>query len=315
MRNFLLPFLFLVFFFSVSGHALTDPYIKEQQLWIDLYYESDALDYTPPSRFRPADLATASEDPLYWINEVLPFEQDRYADVYFVVPQLWAVAPVVSIPETSPDFQAVIDAGNWFSIDINKYLQRWVLETMWSVPPGDYWLSVIFAHSNYYKSDPGRYKTIFANLMALDPNDQVWYFVRNVNGGFDLHKYRVVESYHTYPKDPNALTPPPGDATTINYWCTHGLDGRRIVKSVYMWEANNAPVQYVDPYASLDANMKYLINQAVYKISYLWQREQAYAVIRFFKAIENIKAAWSMNAEKNLLMKYIEEKLASIYPQ
>jgi hypothetical protein len=67
---------------------LTDPYIKEQQLGIDLYLESSALEYTAPSWFKPTTLDYASEDASYWIHQVLPFAEDRYEDMYLVIPQL-----------------------------------------------------------------------------------------------------------------------------------------------------------------------------------------------------------------------------------
>jgi hypothetical protein len=41
--------------------------------------------------------------------------------------------------------------------------------------------------------------------MALDPNDQVWYFVKQSNGEFKLFKYLVEKSYNTSPTNVQAL--------------------------------------------------------------------------------------------------------------
>ena len=77
-----------VFFVAQTTFALTDPLVKEKQLGVDLFLESPSLLWQPPTWLQPASLETASQDPYYWINEVLPYEEDRYHDLYMVIPQL-----------------------------------------------------------------------------------------------------------------------------------------------------------------------------------------------------------------------------------
>lgn len=105
--------------------ALTDPYIKEQQLGIDLYFESSNLDYTPPTRFKPVDLDKAPENIEHWLYNVLPYEQDRNENVYLVIPQLGLVTPVVDIPGGSTDYNRMIN-GQDFAI--NNYLKGGIIE-------------------------------------------------------------------------------------------------------------------------------------------------------------------------------------------
>lgn len=47
-----------------------------------------SLDFFPPDWFRPTDLESASEDASYWIDEVLPYEQHRFANTYIVIPTM-----------------------------------------------------------------------------------------------------------------------------------------------------------------------------------------------------------------------------------
>jgi hypothetical protein len=78
----------LSFLIPHSTFALTDPLIKEQQLGVDLFLESPSLLWQPPTWLQPTSLANASEDASYWIEQVLPYEEDRYHDIYMVIPQL-----------------------------------------------------------------------------------------------------------------------------------------------------------------------------------------------------------------------------------
>ena len=81
-----------------STFALSSIASKEAQFG-DLFLESDALEYTEPTWFQPHSLETAPQNADYWIQQVLPFEQDRYEDLYMVMPQIGLVTPVVPIPK------------------------------------------------------------------------------------------------------------------------------------------------------------------------------------------------------------------------
>lgn|GEM_PF-2544372 len=81
-----------------SAYGLSDIAAKEA-IYGDLFLEQANLQYTPPTWFQPHSLATAPTDASYWINNVLPYEEDRYEAIYLVVPQLGLVTPVVQIPK------------------------------------------------------------------------------------------------------------------------------------------------------------------------------------------------------------------------
>lgn len=72
---------------------------SKEAIYGDLFLESANLEYTPPTWFQPSDLGSARTDAEYWIHQVLPFDQDKFEDVYMVIPQLGLITPVVSIPE------------------------------------------------------------------------------------------------------------------------------------------------------------------------------------------------------------------------
>ncbi len=129
--------------------ALTDPSVKEQQLGIDLFLESSSLIWTPPTWLQPTTLANASEDASYWINQVLPYEEDRYNDLYMVVPQLGIVVPIIDIPQGTADYTTMKNGGQ---IDINKYLVGGAIEYVSSVAPGKWGKRIDFAHSNNFKN-------------------------------------------------------------------------------------------------------------------------------------------------------------------
>lgn len=302
--------LFIVCFLSVS-FALTSPYEKEKQLGIDLYLEADSLVYTPPTWFKPSSLAKASEDASYWIHKVLPYEQDRYEDMYLVIPQIGAVMPINPIPEWTSDYNNM-KAGK--QIGINKYLKSGIIEYVWSVDPGYRGKRIDFGHSNFYKSDDGRYKSIFANLMALDVNDQVRYYVKQWDGTYKLFKYIVTASYNTYPSNVQALQWDGEGADALIFGCTHGLDGRWMIEAEYMWEPLGRPIVEMDPYDTLSYMLRWKVNRAVRKISRLPHNKKVYAIISLFKLINRLKGV-TENNDKLLLLDYIETRLAEIYPE
>ncbi len=87
-------------FFSIS-FALTDP--EEKYPGIDLYLEDTALVRDTPTWFEPRNLYLASRD-ISYRKEVLPYEEDRYADMYMVIPQLGLITPIQQIPRESGDW-------------------------------------------------------------------------------------------------------------------------------------------------------------------------------------------------------------------
>lgn len=60
------------------------------------------MEYTSPDWFTPFSLGNAPEDIAYW-KSLLP-EQDRYEELYIVMPTLGMVSPVIQVPEGSEDY-------------------------------------------------------------------------------------------------------------------------------------------------------------------------------------------------------------------
>lgn len=299
---------------SSQGRAVTDPYVKEQQLWIDLYFESDSLVYTPPEWLKPVALEDAPEDISHWLYNVLPYPEDRDENVYLVIPQLGLITPVVSIPPGSADFNNMVKGKE---IPINNYLKWGIIEYVNSVSPWYRGKRVDFWHSNYYKSDNGRYKSIFANLMALDVGDEVWYYVKQPDGAYKLFKYDVMKSYPTHPSNVQALQWDGDGADALIFGCYHGLDGRRMIEATYQ----GTPIGWPEDvrYEPLPNSWKNKVKAAVAKISWMPRHVKAYQIVRLFKWTKNARSIISDKDPdkelKNLMLDYIEEKLALIYPE
>ena len=60
--------------------------------------------------------------------------------------------------------------------------------------------------------------------MALDENDQVWYFVKQSDGSYNLFKYLVTASYPTSPNNASILDWDGNGADLIWYGCYYGLE-------------------------------------------------------------------------------------------
>lgn len=309
-------FLFIFIWVNSISFAITSPYEKEKQLWIDLYLEADSLVYTPPTWFSPVALDDASEDASYWINYVLPYPEDRNEDLYLVIPQLWLVTPIVQIPSWTYDYNLMKWGGQ---IDINKYLKWGVIEYAGSTQPWQRGKRIDFGHSNFYKTDDGRYKSIFANLMALDPWDQVRYYVKQEDGTYRLFKYRVYASYNTVPSNTQPMLWDGDGTDALIFWCTHGLDGRWMIEATYMGEPFWKPEdQYevieVSPYDDIDIHLRKRIDIAVRKIWWLSDRKKRYLIINLFKKFDMLKKK-THDDMKLLLLDYTEVMLSHVYPE
>lgn len=299
--------------------AITDPAIKNP--WLDLYYESPALEYTTPTWFAPVTQEYAPENISYWLD-VLPYEQDKYEDMYLVIPWLWLITPIVGIPEWSNDFNVFINGDDTSNI-INKYLQRWIIEYPVWVEPWQWWKRIDFGHSNYRTSDPWRYKSIFANLMRLDPGDQVWYFVKQADWSFALHRYNITKSYPTDPSNVQALQWDWDWADALIFWCYHWLDWRRMVEAEYLWEPTG---QYIEEeviveeqYDNISLSLRNRVKDWVTSINYLWVNAKKYEIIILFKGLQRARALLNSSdpqyVMKSELLDMIENELAKIYPE
>jgi LPXTG-site transpeptidase (sortase) family protein len=164
----------------------------------------------------------------YWINRI-PYEQDRKLTTYIVIPRLWVVAPLVELPKNSPDFQKTLQ---WLSIDLNSYLQNWVLHYP-SVAPWNTGNVVVAWHSSYWKDDIWRYKNIFMTLPLLEFGDQIWTYTQISTWVYERHIYTVWESYETDPFDTSVLKKNPTEKIITLFTCTPigTAKKRRIIKA------------------------------------------------------------------------------------
>ena len=217
---------FGLFFMQWVSFALTP---KEEKGVITL--KAPSLVYETPDWARAFPLDEAPDDVDYR-KSILPYEEDRDAYMYIVLPTLGVVSPVVHVPKGTKDFNDMIVGKQ---IEINNYLDRGVMHYPRTGVPGEVGNPVIFWHSNFFKNGVGDYKTIFADIMNLDvsPRDEMWVFVKEESGDYDLRKFEIVKSYETDPSDVGVMVPEEGKEMTV-FACTNGLAGRWILKGKYI---------------------------------------------------------------------------------
>lgn len=293
-------FLFLLF---SQTFALSDPSTKTNK---SLYLKSANLVREPPSWFQPVDLRNAPEDINHWLK-VLPFEQDRYHQRYIVIPQLGAIAPVVTLDPTSVDYKAMFD---WEEININKYLTRGVLQYAWGVQPWHQGHFTIFGHSNFLKNGAWDYKTVFGSIFYLDPDDQVWIYDRNSDGSYTLYKYLVTASYLTTPNDTGILLWDGNGAEMTVFACAHGLDYRRVIKTAYIGD----PIVPYKPVAGLDQYYLERLESAVKKIFWLPDAKRGQAVVYLQNVLARAKRTNTITLKQQELIEILNFYLPQLLP-
>lgn len=209
-------------------------------------------------------------------------EIDRYRNEYIVIPDTWLVAPINNIPERLNDFKTL---ANHDPININKYLQNWVL----SYPKtsdnsyGEEWNIVIFWHSSYWEKDAGRYKTHFQTIINLTSNTEIWIFKLQKNWSFKRFRYQIEKSYNTLPTDIEVLDHSVKKELTL-FTCTPigWLTGRWIIKSTYIEEIPQIRAKYkkqiqrfINKLNKLDTEKKEAsIKKIVKKLTYLKKKTE-----------------------------------------
>lgn len=309
-RRYLFPtlFCFTALCLPVASYALTDPAIKNPGL--DLYLESSQLVRTPPERFVPHSLSDAPED-ISYRKRVLPYAEDRDADMYLVIPQLGLVTPIQHIPQDSTDRNSMINGSE---ISINKYLKGGIIEYASSSAPWYRGKRIDFGHSNYYASDTGRYRTIFSNLMRLDPDDQVRYYVKQPTGEYELYKYLITESYPSAPSNVDALRRDGNGADALIFGCYNGLKGRRMIEATYIGEPKEVFVNDDQRFAALPVDLKNRIDHAMQLMNRIPMKRRAYQLVLAYKRIESIQ--WSnrqITDQQTLVLEYILDQITNLY--
>jgi sortase (surface protein transpeptidase) len=134
---------------------------------------NSAVDLAYPAWAAP-NAAQDITDLSYWVNEVLPFEQDKDAAMYLVYPKAGVVLPIT---QPSYEDQRLIASGKMF--DHYPYLEQAGLFYYGESP--DYGKSnmVIAAHSSFDKQQPGRYKTVFQALPISRAGDKIFLYIKN----------------------------------------------------------------------------------------------------------------------------------------
>lgn len=210
------------------------------QKWVKVYKHA-LLETTQPSRIQLSNtwIQHMNTWANYWIDKI-PYEQDKNATGYIVIPRIWVVSPIIDIPSVSSDF-AEVNRG--LSIDFNSYLQRGSVHFP-SAGLGEYWNTVIAWHSSYWKKDIWRYKNIFFSLPLLEFGDQIWIYKKNEKGSYDRYIYMVDKSYQTNPSDVSVLKQTTNRTLTL-FTCTPIWTSlnRRVVTAKYI----NPPKKFILP--------------------------------------------------------------------
>jgi len=290
-----------VLFASSSIFALTD---KEDK-WV-ITIKSPSIERESPDWFTPFSLEEAPEDIDYW-KSIIPYDQDKDELMYIVMPTLWLISPVLLVQEWSEHYKAMT-TGKDIGSFMNDYLNNGVLHYAGTWLPGDVGNPVIFGHSNFYANKPGRYKSIFADIMDLDvwASDEMRVYTKQTDGNYDLKKFEIEQSYETVPTDVGILKPQWGKELTV-FACTNGLAGRWILKGRVI-EDNEVLVPYKTKYRVYD--ILTALNESPEKqdIIVQWMRE----IERVRETIPKGQSDYNTKLKK-YIMNYLERELVILY--
>lgn len=152
---------------------------------------NSAVEIEYPSWAAP-NPAQDQTDLSYWVNDVLPYAEDRDEDAYLVYPKHGIVVPVL---RPTADDQAQIDMGEMFNH--YPYLEQGALHYYGYSPDEAISNMVIAAHSSFKKNSKGNYKTIFQALPISREGDKIFYYGKNSQGNYDFYEYTIAESFET----------------------------------------------------------------------------------------------------------------------
>jgi sortase (surface protein transpeptidase) len=138
------------------------------------------------------------------------------------------------------------------------------------------WNKVIFAHSSYFKSDNGRYKTDFQKIIELDPGEEIWIFEKNINWDYTRYRYKTINSYNTKPTNVSVLKPWIWKNLTL-FTCTPiwWISWRWIVEAKFIDE-EKIKLENKVLFNNINSNLKSKIDILVYKISKLEEKKKKY---------------------------------------
>jgi LPXTG-site transpeptidase (sortase) family protein len=187
-----------------------------------------SVDTARPTWFAPTTLAKVSTDVSSW-TRLLP-KGDRNQNMYVVIPTVGMIAPIQSPSDAA--IVAKFNAGTITTKEVSKYFLAGALHHPNSATPGMNGNMILGGHSSWFSRDKSAYRTVFQGIIEADAGEQVWVFMKNVDGGYNLYKYNIYASYNTTPGDMDALMQTEGAEITL-YTCTPigGVKGRWVVKA------------------------------------------------------------------------------------
>jgi LPXTG-site transpeptidase (sortase) family protein len=164
-------------------------------------------------------------------------KKDMDAQSYIVIPTAGIITPIRNIPE-GIDKKTLLGGTQ---IDANKYLRDGVLHYPGTGNIGQSGNMVIAWHSSYWKSDTGRYKTVFWNLPTIDVGEEVWVYtlvLENKKKVYKLFRYNVTKSYETKPTNVEVLLSEKNKSLITLFTCTPigGVSGRWIIRGELIQE-------------------------------------------------------------------------------
>lgn len=267
-----------------------------------------SLVYDSPTWFTPFSLEEAPEELAYWL-QILPYDTAENTAMYVVMPTLWLITPVILIPEWSDDYE---NMSQWLEIDINKYLVDGVLHYPRTPMPGEEGNSVIFGHSNFYKDWLWDYKTIFADIMALDVSvrDEIWVYIKDLESTwYTLRKFSVDESYETVPTDVGILQPKWWKELTV-FACTNWLEWRRILRGMLI-EDDEIHISYPLKFRIWDI-VEQLASKEPSRIDDILS-ESLTAIERIRISLDTVDETDHYSLYKLYVLQYIERQLLQVY--
>ena len=107
-----------------------------------------------------------------------------------------SVAEKIIIDKISVSAPIVLNIDGNNKEEYMKALENGVAQMAKTALPGEAGNTVIFAHSSYYESRPGNYKTIFADLDKLAAGDII-----QLSSGAKIVSYTVIEIKTVKPED------------------------------------------------------------------------------------------------------------------
>ncbi len=153
-------------------------------------------------------------DLAYWVDDVLPFAEDRNADKYIVYPKHGVIVPVLT-PSASD--QKLID--KWEMFNHFPYLEKGALHYFWYDAHQGYGNMVIAWHSSYNKNSAGRYKTTFQVLPISKPGEKIFIYLKNTKGTYDFFEYTITDSFRTNRFNVSIMEHTPNEYTLTTYGC------------------------------------------------------------------------------------------------